>query len=58
MEQLATEGKVESPQDIVPFNMRPRRWMKDELQNEADNINASLHSFILMILADYLNRKK
>lgn len=47
--------KVESPNDIVQFNWRPKRWMKDELQAEANHFNMSLNSYLTHV---YENREK
>ncbi|KAB7640284.1 hypothetical protein [Bacillus sp. B3-WWTP-C-10-D-3] len=52
--EVASE-KVESPDDIVQFNLRQRRWMKNELQAEANHFNMSLNSYLIHI---YENREK
>ncbi|MGR5963448.1 hypothetical protein ACT7DB_00585 [Bacillus cereus] len=43
------EVQTESSNDIVQVNLRPRRWMKDEIHEEAKHFNMSLHSYLIHI---------
>lgn len=41
--------------DIVQFNLRLQKWMKDEIHEEAKHMNMSLNSYLIHI---YTKREK